>query len=120
MNPLRSTRTRPSMIAAPLRESQHPSSGLWSRGARWPSTPPEDAVTVRAPDGRETLPAPDSIATTRASAVAAAMAESGIYDVSIPRSPRVPFVLRPRTPGRWRAEVVAEWVKLSATDPRCE
>ena len=121
MSYLRTQHTVPSMSATRQPQRSNPTSGLWSRGTRPASTPPEEAVTLQSPDEREreTVPAPHSAITRRVPAGSVTDDRSG-YDVSIPPSPRVPFLLRPRTAGRWRAEVVAEWVKLSAHDPRCE
>lgn len=78
------------------------------------SSSPDEVDTVRAP---AMLSASNSIAT-----VPVGPASTRNLVEQIPPSPRVPFVLKPRTrqSGRWRAEVIAEWVKLSVSDSRCE
>jgi hypothetical protein len=69
----------------------------------------------------ETVPAPQPDAITRRVGPGAINA-GGVYDLEIPQAPRMPFSLRPRTSqrNRFRAEVLVEWVKLNASDPRCQ
>ena len=66
-----------------------------------------DAETIRAPGGASTRPA-----TARS---------HGSSDVQIPPLPSIPFNLKLRSSrNRWRADVMVEWVKLNARDPRRE
>lgn len=105
--------------ACPPLESSHatPPSGLWLAGVRGHTPPPESLQTVRAPEETPTVRAP--WASTHAPAANTASAHAADA-VRIP--PLLPFVLRPRgaRAGVWRAEVLAESVKLSANDRRRE
>lgn len=102
---------------SPSVERLPPSSGLWPTGARG-SDDTDDAserITVPVPAPREAAAA--ACVTTKVPA-----SNRGMRDVHVPPAP-LPFSLTPRrrsNSGYFRAEIVAEWVKLNAHDPRVE
>ena len=123
MRALRTEREFP----APPPSKNNPSSGLWPVGAH-DHVEPGDTLPVNAlastipnTDGMQTVRAPLPTATTRPVGPGP-ISGRGVYDVEIPQAPRMPFSLRPRAArgNRWRAEVLVEWVKLNADDPRCQ
>lgn len=106
---------------APASFENRTRSGLRTASTREQPDPVASDIAAPRPstDTRETVRVPGSAATTRP---VGPLRGRDAHAVEIPQAPRMPFSLQPRTArnDRVRPDILVEWVRANADDPRRE